>query len=89
MRIMTDLDSYQPGCILKFTGQVNTDCNEGAVITYSAFFMNFLDEPDKFWLLGVYAEELNEVVALTAIDEYLSDAFYDAGINLAVDSSTL
>jgi hypothetical protein len=51
--------------------------------------MNFLDEPDKFWLLGVCAEELNEVVALTAIDEYLSDAFYDAGINLAVDSSTL
>lgn len=90
MRIMTDLESYQPGCILKFTGQINTDCWEGTpVITYSAFFMNFLEEPDRFWLLGVYAEELNEVVALTAIDEYLYGAFNGASIVLTVDSSTL
>lgn len=90
MRIMTDLESYQPGCILKFTGQVNTDCNEGApIITYSAFFMNFLDEPDRFWLLGIYAEELNAVVALTALDGYLYAAFDGANVDLVVDSSTL
>lgn len=90
MRIMTDLESYQPGCILKFTGQVSPDCNEGApIITYSAFFMNFMDEPDRFWLLGIYAEELNEVVALTALDEYLYEAFDSANIDLTVDSSML
>lgn len=88
--IMTDFDQYSPGCILKFTGQVTNDCWEGVPpITYSAFFINFLDDPSVFWLMGIYAEELNEVVALSYTDEYLWEAFDGASVQLSVDQDTL
>ena len=90
VRVATDFDQYSPGCILKFTGQVTSDCWDGIPsITYSAFFINFLDDPSVFWLMGIYAEELNEVVTLSFIDEYIWEAFDSASIDLTVDQDTL